>query len=115
VSDSSQDAAVGARPQPDVEVVPSGPNRFGVRGALTFRTARRAVDAGIRAFGASTASTIEVDLSGVRASDSAGLAVLIEWIAWARRSSRQLALRNLPEAIRAIARISDVERLVSGG
>jgi len=98
-----------------VQVVPAGPGRFAVRGGLTFRTARAAVETGIRLFGASTATALEADLSGVGAADSAGLAVLIEWLAWAHRNSRHLALTNVPHAIRAIARISEVEGLLAGG
>jgi phospholipid transport system transporter-binding protein len=53
-----------------------------------------------------------VDCSAVTASDSAGLAVLIEWLAWARRGGRELRYDGVPEAICAIARISEVDGLL---
>jgi phospholipid transport system transporter-binding protein len=81
-----------------------------VRGALTFGTARRAVDAGLRAFSAAR-GPIELDLSGIGASDSAGLAVLIEWLAWGRRSGREVHFSSVPQALRAIASICELEDL----
>ena len=101
----------GTEKPSDVAVVASGPDRYAVRGALTFGTARRALDLGLQAF-ASARGACEVDLSGVAASDSAGLAVLIEWLAWARRSGRELRLANVPGALCAIARICEIEDLL---
>ncbi len=98
-----------------VEVVETAPNRLTVTGALTFATARRAYEAGVRTIRAAPAGRIEVDCSGVTQSDSAGLAVLINWLACAL--SRDLGIRfaNLPDAIRAVARISEVESILDEG
>ena len=52
---------------------------------------------------------IKVDLSGVTEADSAGLALLIEWVAWAREHHREMRFFDLPRQIRAIARICEVE------
>jgi len=98
-----------------VQIAATAPGRYSVRGPLTFATARRACEAGIRAFSAAPAGALEVDLSAVGASDSAGLAVLIEWLAWARRRGRELHFAQLPETVRAIARISEVEGLLEPG
>ena len=98
-----------------VMIIESAPGHYGVRGALTFATARQACDAGVRALAASREASIEVDCAEVRASDSAGLAVLIEWLAWARRSDRKLRFANVPEALRAIARICELDGLLLGG
>jgi phospholipid transport system transporter-binding protein len=53
-----------------------------------------------------------VDCAGVTRADSAGLAVLLDWLAWGRRKSRALSLTNLPESLIAIARISEVDELL---
>ncbi len=98
----------------DVAVVESAPDRYAVRGALTFGTARRALDVGLQAF-ASARGPCQVDLSAVSASDSAGLAVLIEWLAWGRRSGHELRLAHVPDALCAIARICEIEDLLRGG
>ena len=95
-----------------VAIARAAPNRYSVSGALTFATARRALASGIEAFSSAPAGPIEVDCAEVGASDSAGLAVLIEWLAWARRNRRELNYSRVPEAICAIARISEVESLL---
>jgi phospholipid transport system transporter-binding protein len=97
-----------------VTVVESATGHYAVRGALSFATARSALAAGIAAFASSRAQTVEVDLSGVDVSDSAGLAVLIEWLAWARRKGRALRFAAVPEELRTIARISELEALLFG-
>lgn len=98
----------------DVEVLETAPGRFEVRGALTFATARRAREAGLRAFEASTAPQLSVGCGGVTAADSAGLAVLLDWLAFARRKGRELRFTEIPSEIRAVARISEVEPLLDG-
>jgi hypothetical protein len=48
-------------------------------------------------------------------SDSAGLAVLLDWLALAKRQGRAVRFMNLPAPIRAVAHISEVESLLSQG
>lgn len=100
--------------QKNVEVVVAAPGRLDVRGALTFQTARAAYEAGLRALKKSD-GTLEVDCSGVTQSDSAGLAVLVEWLAEAGRRGRTVRFANLPEGIRAAAQISEVEKFLEAG
>ncbi|MGH8325143.1 MAG: STAS domain-containing protein [Steroidobacteraceae bacterium] len=95
-------------------IVETSPGRYEAQGPLTFATARRALDAGIGALAAARDSALEVSCAGVGVSDSAGLAVLIEWRAWARRNGRELALTHVPAAVRAIARICEIEELLLG-
>ena len=98
--------------QVTVQVTRTAPDQYAVTGPLTFATARGALSSGIAAFSSASGSPISVDCSGVGASDSAGLAVLLEWLAWGRRSGRELRYSGVPEAICAIARISEVESLL---
>lgn len=111
--------SVAARSAPaagstQVGIASTGPNRFAVSGPLTFATARSALASGIAAFSSASGSPIEVDCSEVGASDSAGLAVLVEWLAWGRRNGRELRYSRVPAAISSIARISEVESLLLG-
>jgi phospholipid transport system transporter-binding protein len=87
--------------------------RVVVTGALTFATAREARQLGLLVLEGSRAERIIVDCSGVTRADSAGLAVLLEWLAWGRRKSRPILLQRLPASIIAIARISEVDGLIS--
>jgi phospholipid transport system transporter-binding protein len=60
------------------------------------------------------ADRLEIDLAGVTAADSAGLAVCLVWLARAERDGRELRFANLPASIRSLARISDIESVIEG-
>ncbi len=87
--------------------------RVVVTGELTFATAREARQLGLLVLESSRAERIVVDCSGVTRADSAGLAVLLDWLAWGRRRSRPVSLQNLPASLVAIARISEVDGLLT--
>jgi phospholipid transport system transporter-binding protein len=87
--------------------------RVVVTGELTFGTAREARQVGILVLESSRAERIVVDCAAVTRADSAGLAVLLDWLAWGRRRSRLLSLQNLPASLVAIARISEVDGLLT--
>jgi phospholipid transport system transporter-binding protein len=102
--------------KPNVEVAEAAPGQITVRGALSFETARTACDLGIKLFKrARKAPQIVIDCGGVTEADSAGLAVMLEWLKWALKNQRPMAFENLPESIRAVARIGEVEPLLDGG
>jgi phospholipid transport system transporter-binding protein len=52
---------------------------------------------------------VTVDLSGVGNADSAGLALLIEWIKYARSKRVQLRIKNVPNQILNLAKLSGLE------
>jgi len=56
-----------------------------------------------------------IDLSAVTESDSAGLALLIEWLRLARRRNQRVRFTNVAGQILALARISEVEELINSG
>jgi phospholipid transport system transporter-binding protein len=93
-------------------LVAAGAGRFSLSGPVGFRTARDLMATGTCL---STGGPVVVDLSGVTAGDSAGLAVLLCWLAEARAAGRSLRFENLPAQLRALARISDVEGLLDRG
>ena len=98
-----------------VEILERSGGRLEVTGALTFATARKARQQGLHLLSVSSVRELEVDCSGVTASDSAGLAVLLDWLASARQRKRSLKLSNLPAPIRAVAQISDVTEMLEAG
>jgi phospholipid transport system transporter-binding protein len=55
-----------------------------------------------------------MDLGGVSAGDSAGLALLIEWLSVARGIGRPLRYQNIPSQLQQLARLSEVEELLLG-
>ena len=89
------------------------PGRIVVTGELTFATARDARQIGTLVLEGSGASNLVIDCAGVTRADSAGLAVLLDWLAWGRRKSRRLKLENLPQSLVAIAKISEVDGMLT--
>jgi phospholipid transport system transporter-binding protein len=85
------------------------------QGPLTFATARRACELGAAALAQAAAARLEIDCHGITVSDSAGLAVLLEWLSVTKRAGRSLRYAQLPPGLAALARISDVEDLLERG
>lgn len=98
-----------------IEIAQTAPGRFAVRGELDFTTAREAHAAGVAVLGASAANAWLVDCSGVARANSAGLAVLLDWLAHAHRAGKGLRYENLPADLIAIAGISEVQELLEAG
>jgi phospholipid transport system transporter-binding protein len=82
-------------------------------GNMTFRTAGEILHTSEPMFEQHT--RIEVDLSNVDKTDSAGLALLLEWITWANHSVREIRFVGMPERIDAIARTTEVDHLLRRG
>jgi len=91
-------------------IEPAGDGRLAARGELDFATAASALKAGLTLIG--TGKSWTIDLAGVTAGDSAGLAVLVEWISVARARGATLRYAGVPQQVLAIARISDLDRLL---
>jgi phospholipid transport system transporter-binding protein len=95
-----------------VGISEAGPGRIVIEGELTFASARDARQLGLLVLDSSRAERIVIDCGAVTRADSAGLAVLLDWLAWGRRKSRPVSLENLPDSLLAIARISEVDGLL---
>ena len=54
------------------------------------------------------------DLAGVQRVDSAGLALLLEWLREARRRSKEIRFENIPEQLAAIAKVSGLSDILTG-
>jgi phospholipid transport system transporter-binding protein len=99
---------------PDDAIEASGPpGHFRVTGPLAFETVTRVLHEGERKF--SQFDDVVLDLADTRHSDSAGLALLLEWIHCAKERGTHISYRNVPEQIMAIARISEVQDLLRMG
>jgi phospholipid transport system transporter-binding protein len=55
----------------------------------------------------------QMDLAGITAGDSSGLALLIEWLSVAKSAGKTLTYANIPTQLHQIARLSEVEELVA--
>ena len=87
-----------------------GSGKFAVEGELSFGTANtilRSSESKLAQF-----SDLEIDLSGVERTDSAGLALLLEWKAQAEERSASIRFVGVPENLLAIARTTEVVDLI---
>jgi phospholipid transport system transporter-binding protein len=81
-------------------------------GELRFDTVASMLDVGDRVIRGGHLAVI--DLAAVSAGDSAGLALLIEWLSVARAVNRPLRYENIPSQLHQLARLSEVEELLLG-
>ena len=81
--------------------------QFLITGDLDFQTVPRVWNASRSLFASS--QTLTIDLSGVNSSNSAGLALLIEWIRFAESRNCSIKFQNLPEQMRQVAQLCGVE------
>ena len=115
MTESAVGVAGGMAAPAPFEIVVTSPGGFAARGALNFANARAARSEGLHALRTSSARDLEVDCSGITHSDSAGLAVLLDWMAIMKREGRPLCFANLPSSLLAVARISGVDEMLQKG
>ncbi|WP_206609501.1 STAS domain-containing protein [Thiohalobacter thiocyanaticus] len=89
---------------------PEGDARLRVEGDLSFYSVPALQEQAAPLFAA--AAELDVDLSGVERADSAGLALLIEWMREARRLDKPLRLLNMPAQMLDIARVSSLDEIL---
>jgi phospholipid transport system transporter-binding protein len=92
------------------EVLPDERSR--VVGVLEFGTVSALLPVGSDAIRSGRAAVI--DLAAVKGSDSSGLALLIEWLSVAKDAERTLRYENVPSQLNQLARLSDVDPLLTG-
>lgn len=94
-----------------------GEGRWRLEGALDFSTVTHLLAVGddlFRQLGGALPSErrLEIDLSAVTSANSAGLALLLEWMEMAGARDVQLTYRHLPDALNRIAAFSNLQGLL---
>jgi phospholipid transport system transporter-binding protein len=84
-----------------------GEGRFTLTGDLNFQTVPLVWQQGKDLL--NDCQSVEVDLSGVAHCNSAGLALLIEWLRIARANNQSIVFRHLPTQMQNIARVCGVD------
>ncbi len=84
--------------------------RATLKGDLVFATVMQALAETGKLF--DSGSSWQIDLAGVRAADSAALALMLEWAARARARQGYLRFEHPPEAILDLARVSHIDGLL---
>lgn len=82
---------------------------FRVSGELSFDTVPEVLERSRDLFG--RAERIDIDLSGVERSDSAGLALLVEWMREAERLHKPIQFLNIPPQMMAMVRVSGLDQV----
>lgn len=82
-------------------------NTLAVEGLMTVGTARGLLEEGKPGAGAWV-----VDLSAVTHADSSGLAVLLDWLRQSRRAGGSLKIVGMPESLRILASLYDIDSLL---
>lgn len=83
---------------------------YRLSGVLDFGTVPGLLNESASLF--SAAADIEVDLSAVTETNSAGLGLLLEWVRRARFAGKHIRFRNIPAGMIAVAKASDLDRLI---
>lgn len=81
-----------------------------VRGKLDFDSVAHLWNATESLF--ATCPPAQIDLGGVGHANSAGVALLVEWLGWTHRSQRELAFINVPAQMRAIIEVAGLETIL---
>ena len=84
---------------------------FRLRGQLGFAGVPGVLASGRQLFPAS--GTVRLDLGGLDSVNSAGLALLLEWHHEFKHSGRELQLLNIPATLLNIARVSELEPILT--
>ena len=100
-------------PVSDFSLEDRGDGSFALSGEVTFETAEQILQASEEPFEDHT--RIEIDLYCVTKSDSAGLALLLEWVTWANHTVREIRFSGMPDRIMAIAKTTEVDGLLTRG
>ena len=94
-------------PVSDFELTDLGDGQFKLSGDVSFRTAESVLRASEDLFRADR--DVHIDLSAISQTDSAGMALLLEWLSRANRAGVQLRFSSIPEKIKAIAVTAEID------
>ncbi len=91
---------------------PNQEGRYLLSGELTFTTVPAIYEQGHAMFATPASTLILSFTNGAARTDSAGLALLVEWLREARAHGKTLRFENIPPQLKALARVSGLERVL---
>jgi len=89
----------------------SSDGQFAVSGVLGFDSVTELLQQSKTLF--TDANAVNIDLSAVTHADSAGLALLLDWLRYGKQHNKTVRYQNLPAQLRSLAAISEVETLLA--
>lgn len=91
-----------------LNIIKQSAEHFTIDGDLTFATIDKQT---LKSFSfLKAAKEITIDLGRVSCTDSAGLALMIEWIKYSRQNRTQLNFKNIPEQLLNLAKLSGFDK-----
>jgi phospholipid transport system transporter-binding protein len=91
-----------------LNIIRESAGQFVIDGDLTFATIDKQT---LKSFSfLKGAKEITIDLGRVSSTDSAGLALMIEWIKYSRHNRTQIAFKNIPEQLLNLAKLSGFDQ-----
>ncbi|WP_347987500.1 STAS domain-containing protein [Methylomonas sp. AM2-LC] len=83
------------------------PGLFSIAGELTFASITKQT---VNSFNLlKDSDNVCIDLADVSATDSAGLALMIEWIRLSKQHNKHISFKNIPEQLIALAKLSGLD------
>lgn len=92
-------------------VTRTGAHRFSLQGELSFNTAPAVLQAAQAALRHEQGG-VEIDLAAIRRADSAGLALLIELLRFAKQRRLAVQFTHMPPQLESLAAVSGVDALL---
>jgi phospholipid transport system transporter-binding protein len=83
---------------------------FELSGRLTFQTVPR-FQGHIDSVLQGDAQPVTIDMRGIALADSAGLALMIEWLQRARAAQRGMVFANIPEQVQQLIRVNGLQEV----
>jgi phospholipid transport system transporter-binding protein len=83
------------------------PGLFSITGELTFASITKQTANSFNLL--KDSDSICIDMAEVSATDSAGLALMIEWIRLSKQQSKHISFKNIPEQLIALAKLSGLD------
>ncbi|WP_172426028.1 STAS domain-containing protein [Sulfuricaulis limicola] len=83
---------------------------FELSGQLTFQTVPRFQEH-IGTVLQGDPQPVTIDMQGISLADSAGLALMIEWLQRARAAQREIVFANIPEQVRQLIRVNGLTQV----
>jgi len=91
-----------------LNIIKENARYFVIDGDLTFATIDKQT---LKSFSfLKAAQEITIDLGRVSNTDSAGLALMIEWIKYSRQNRTQLSFKNIPAQLLNLAKLSGFDQ-----
>ena len=92
-----------------VSLISNGDGRIQLSGEITFDSV---MEVCCKDSMMADVTDLEVDLGGVTRSDSAGLALLVDWMRTAHRLHKNITFSNIPVQMLAMAKVSGLDKIL---